>query len=341
MEHTSFSGIRIRRIIYWRSGSGSHIGYHFTNIYFNRTTLCQGQYFTRQYLKKKYFENGSSQRNVPFLLKVFFTITNPNLAGRFIASIKTKLLNQCCGSASAPEWTDRSGAGPHQSQKGGNRSTLTWRVGSGSATKWKNKSGSATKVMRIRNTVIIKAALPRLAWCCHSPKTSKFCAVSRLVTRPLNTGRKWEPRLARLVMLPSATAAFIRTWSQLSSVADRWTSWDAIPLTNGSDSGSCYFLSVTFKKVTKIFFFKRFFAFYGTFWRYIYIIFQKIKRHNEVTKHSKNQGFSYYFCFMIKKTGSGAGSRSGSVPLTNGSGSGRPKNIQCNTEVKTDEAYQK
>ncbi len=35
------------------------------------------------------------------------------------------------------------------------------------------------------------------------------------------------------------------------------------------------------------------------------------------------QGFSYYFCLMIE--GSWAGS--GSIPLTNGSGSGRPKNM--------------
>ena len=34
-----------------------------------------------------------------------------------------------------------------------------------------------------------------------------------------------------------------------------------------------------------------------------------------------NQGFSYYFCLMIE--GSGAGY--GSIPLTSGSGSGRPK----------------
>jgi hypothetical protein len=33
------------------------------------------------------------------------------------------------------------------------------------------------------------------------------------------------------------------------------------------------------------------------------------------------QGFSYYFCMMIE----GYGSRAGSIPLTSGSGSGRPK----------------
>ncbi len=54
-----------------------------------------------------------------------------------------------------------------------------------------------------------------------------------------------------------------------------------------------------------------------TFWRYIYIIFQK------KLQNSRNQGFSYYFCLMME--GSGAGS--GSIHLTKESGSGRPKNM--------------
>jgi hypothetical protein len=48
----------------------------------------------------------------------------------------------------------------------------------------------------------------------------------------------------------------------------------------------------------------------------------KIKSGKE-SQNSMNQGFSYYFCMMIE--GSEAGS--GSIPLTNGSGSGRPKNM--------------
>jgi hypothetical protein len=40
------------------------------------------------------------------------------------------------------------------------------------------------------------------------------------------------------------------------------------------------------------------------------------------SQNSRNQGFSYYFCLVIE--GSGAGT----VPLTNGSGSRRPKNIR-------------
>ncbi len=57
-----------------------------------------------------------------------------------------------------------------------------------------------------------------------------------------------------------------------------------------------------------------------TFWRY-HTSFSKIKSHKEVTKwqNSRNQSFSYHFFCMIEG--------SGSVPLTNGIGSGsrRPK----------------
>ncbi len=53
------------------------------------------------------------------------------------------------------------------------------------------------------------------------------------------------------------------------------------------------------------------------------------------SQNSRNHGFSYYFCLMLE------GSRSGSIPLTNGSGSRRPKNMWIpwirirNTAVKT------
>ncbi len=52
--------------------------------------------------------------------------------------------------------------------------------------------------------------------------------------------------------------------------------------------------------------------------------FSKIKSHKK-SQNCRNQRFSYYFCLMIE--GSRAGSRdgSGSVPRTDGSGSGRPK----------------
>jgi hypothetical protein len=63
---------------------------------------------------------------------------------------------------------------------------------------------------------------------------------------------------------------------------------------------------------------------YITFLRYFYII-SKIQSQKE---NSKNQGFSYYICLMIEGSGSGSRAGSGSIPLTNGSGSrsGRPKN---------------
>jgi len=46
--------------------------------------------------------------------------------------------------------------------------------------------------------------------------------------------------------------------------------------------------------------------------------FSKIKSQTE-SQNSRNQGFSYYFCMMIEG--------SGSITLTSGSGSGRPKNM--------------
>ena len=52
--------------------------------------------------------------------------------------------------------------------------------------------------------------------------------------------------------------------------------------------------------------------------------FSKIKSQKE-SQNRRNQGFSYYFCMNIE--GSGAESGSGSIPLTSGSGSGRPKNM--------------
>jgi hypothetical protein len=43
----------------------------------------------------------------------------------------------------------------------------------------------------------------------------------------------------------------------------------------------------------------------------------------DAKQNSRNQGFSYFFCLI-----EGSGSESGSVLLTNGSGSGRPKNLR-------------
>ncbi len=96
----------------------------------------------------------------------------------------------------------------------------------------------------------------------------------------------------------------------------------SMPLTNGSGcgSGSCYFSSLTLRFQQKNNFFKKFFCLL-LFWRYIYQRYKVWKK----SQSSSNQGFSYYFCLVIE--GSGSGSRAGSIPLTNGSGSRRPKNM--------------
>jgi hypothetical protein len=99
----------------------------------------------------------------------------------------------------------------------------------------------------------------------------------------------------------------------------------SMPLINGSGSGSwiriLLFSSLTFKMPTKKNFSLNIFSAY---------YFVKAHLHNFLTiksqiesQNSRNQGFSYYFCMMTE------GSGSGSIPLTDGSGSGtrRPKNM--------------
>jgi hypothetical protein len=64
------------------------------------------------------------------------------------------------------------------------------------------------------------------------------------------------------------------------------------------------------------------------FWKVHLHHFSKTKSQKE-SQNSRNQGFLYYFCMMIE--------RSGSIPLTNGSGSGsrRLKNIGTDPTIKT------
>ena len=53
--------------------------------------------------------------------------------------------------------------------------------------------------------------------------------------------------------------------------------------------------------------------------------FSKIKSKKE-SQNSRNQGFSYYFCTFIE--------RSGSIPLTSGSRSGRPRNMLIRIRIR-------
>ncbi len=88
--------------------------------------------------------------------------------------------------------------------------------------------------------------------------------------------------------------------------------------------------SLTFKMPAKNKFFNTIFS------AYYFLLhlhhFSKIKSQKE-SLNSRNQGFSYFFCMMIEG--------SGSIPLTSGSGSGRPKNTWIrwirirNTDKKT------
>ncbi len=80
------------------------------------------------------------------------------------------------------------------------------------------------------------------------------------------------------------------------------------------------FSSLTFKMPTKNYFLFFIFYFFCLLLLKVHLHhFSKIKS-QKVSQNSRNQGFSYYFCMMIEGFGSG------SIPLTNGSGSGKPKN---------------
>ena len=100
----------------------------------------------------------------------------------------------------------------------------------------------------------------------------------------------------------------------------------SMPLTNGSGSWIriLLFLSLTFKMPAKNYFFYTIFSAYDFLKLHLHH-FSKTKIQKE-SHNRRNQGFSYYFCMMIEGSGSIAGSGSGSIPLTSGSGSWRPKN---------------
>ncbi len=104
----------------------------------------------------------------------------------------------------------------------------------------------------------------------------------------------------------------------------------SMPLTNGSGSGfirGLLFYVIDLQEINQEISFLNVFLLF-TFWRYIYITFQRLIVQMEL-QNSRNQGYSYYFCLMIDGSGfrSESEARSRSTPLTNGSGSrsGRPK----------------
>ncbi len=94
-----------------------------------------------------------------------------------------------------------------------------------------------------------------------------------------------------------------------------WCGSGSAPLTNGS--GSFYFHHWHWRCHQKTSLKKSFFC--------LLLIegpshnFSKIKSIKK-SQNSRNQGFSHYFCLMIEG--------SGPIPLTNGSGSRRPKNMK-------------
>jgi hypothetical protein len=106
----------------------------------------------------------------------------------------------------------------------------------------------------------------------------------------------------------------------------------SMPLTNGSRFGSGsgsririrLFSSLTFKMRAKNKLFNTIFS--ACYFLKVHLhYFSKIKSQKE-SQNSRIQDFSDYFCMMIEGSGSGSRAGSGSIPLTCGSGSGRPKN---------------
>ncbi len=127
------------------------------------------------------------------------------------------------------------------------------------------------------------------------------------------------------------------TWYQCCGSMTIWCgsgSWSADPCLWQVDPDSELvpdpaFFVIDLQDANKKLFFKvlMFFTFEGTFIVHHFSWIWSEKK----SQNSGNQGFSYYFCLMIERSGSGsrAGSGSGSIPLTSGSRSesGRPKNM--------------
>jgi hypothetical protein len=89
----------------------------------------------------------------------------------------------------------------------------------------------------------------------------------------------------------------------------------SMPLTNGSGCGSCYFYHWPSRRQQKTNLKKSFSSYYFLHLPH----FSNIKSQKK-SQNSRNR-VSYYFCLTIEGCGSG------SIPLTNGSESRRPKNM--------------
>ncbi len=102
-------------------------------------------------------------------------------------------------------------------------------------------------------------------------------------------------------------------FTESSSVADPCHfGMDPDPRIHASDKWIriLLFSSLTFKMTTTAFYFLKVNLHH----------FSKRKNNKKESQNSRNQGSSFFFCIMIKE--------SGSIPLNNGSGSRRPKNIR-------------
>ncbi len=89
----------------------------------------------------------------------------------------------------------------------------------------------------------------------------------------------------------------------------------SMPLTNGSGSGSCYFRHWPSRCQQNTRYFLKSCSAYH-FSKVLLHHFSKIKIQKK-SQNSRNQDCSYCFCLLIE----------GSIPLSNRSGSGRPKNM--------------
>ncbi len=141
-----------------------------------------------------------------------------------------------------------------------------------------------------------------------------------------------ETSLQHWILVHAATPYFHKTLEllavlQIHEILLRIQIRGSIPLTNlDADPEPAIFVCDLQNVNKKLVFLLSFFAYY--FLKVHLHHFSKIKSHTEVTKKPKQQESIFFLIqryLMIK--GSGSGARSRSVSLTNGSRSGRPKNI--------------